>query len=168
VVEKRAYGATGVTPDAKAIANYGAVFQPELYSDISTYVGSASSAQRGRAIGRVGAHEVGHFLLNEIGHDAFSGHLMNEGYPVTMLVDRNAAPFFTFDKPQSEAIQARCNKLREAEKKGGGGGGGGGGPAGGGGGITIVITSYYSTGVEPPLPSWGSIVTTIYVRVRRK
>ncbi len=166
-VEPNAIGGIGVTSDAKgnpiAIANYGGVFQPELSLAVSKY--TASPRALGRAMGRAGAHEIGHFLLNEIGHDAFSGNIMWTGYSVPYLIDLNASYLLRFTKPQAEFIQTRCKQLR---------GGGGGSDSGPGGyrlsfsyvsGWVWIPVLFFELGDGAWLGAWGLTYQTFLIGV---
>jgi len=93
------------------------------------YALSSTSSALGAALGRVGAHEAGHYFLN-MNHNpqAMSGlgGIMDAGIDATN-------PNLGFFPGQSIQLQQRCQKLHPPASSSRGGGGGGGGGSGFGG-----------------------------------
>jgi RHS repeat-associated protein len=146
---------SGFNPSTNtAAANHGVGFFDGVFG---FYGISATSTEVGSILGRIGAHEAGHYLLNMLHNTPFQslyGHLMDQN---VNLQD----PTVSFTPNQATQLQHRCEKLHGNGPGSAGGGGSAGGPANGGGGFIWVWAhiscTYLGTG------SWAC--TTTYTPV---
>jgi RHS repeat-associated protein len=87
------------------------------------------------SIGRVGAHEAGHFFLDIKHGEGLEGGVMADVMNPEALADENADDKFRFTPEQAEKLSNLCPPDKPNVGPGGGGRGGGGGGGGGGGSV---------------------------------
>jgi RHS repeat-associated protein len=116
-VAANAVGLTRYDSETGVVYNFGIVFQSRIEQfDPAT---AQSTDFLGIALGRAGAHEVGHYLLGLSGH--VSSGLMQASFSGSAWHISDATGQFAFTPAQAAALQKDC-AVRHASPGGGGGG----------------------------------------------